>query len=247
MIECLVDQLEQQVQPVMLPGLELGELPTTCLATGTSATLESLAQADDRAMGMAPSVSMVSSNSSTSSGKTGLSTGSTALPYARGSPVDDRDDGLGSIAATRDAAASPHLSPCEAGVLCVDARTPLGGNNTHHVWGAIAAAHDGITHGIEFLAVKMALTPRGHEELQHEMKIYAHLAQAGPALTQRVNIPRCYGLFRETPPEDADPDTFFPMLALVMSFERGECASEEQSESQRYARFSATCRSLAEH
>ncbi|KAI0741174.1 hypothetical protein C8Q76DRAFT_791515 [Earliella scabrosa] len=119
----------------------------------------------------------------------------------------------------------PQTLPSEVGVLCLDARAPFSGDETHcHVWGAIAALNDGIQHGIEFLVVKLALTENGHEELRNEMTVYAHLARAGavPMLTERVRLPRYYGLYREKPRKEADAEGFFPMLALVMSLETGE-------------------------
>ena len=116
-------------------------------------------------------------------------------------------------------------SSTTVGVLCLDARSCFNSGDRHcHVWGSIAAAHDGIAHGIEFLVVKLALTENGHEELRNEMTVYAHLARAGavPMLTERVRPPRYYGLYREKPRKEADAEGFFPMLALVMSLETGE-------------------------
>ena len=155
-------------------------------------------------------------------------------------PLVDHSDYVRTIISPSSSMGSIQSSSSESttvGVLCLDARSCFNPGDRHcHVWGCIAAAHDGIAHGIEFLVVKLALTPSGHEELQKEMAIYDHLLRVGSMLTERVRIPRCYGLYRETGTCQEDPDshTSLPMLALVMSLEPGKHARGVLDESQWY-------------
>lgn len=127
------------------------------------------------------------------------------------------------------------------GVLGVDARARIGGWDVDQVWLATGslAERPAAEHGIDLLVVKLALSTRGQEHLKREAAAYARLAQARGALgngklTDRVRIPRCFGLFREVvQSQDSEGSSSTPMVALVLSYEPGKRVREALDESMR--------------
>lgn len=90
----------------------------------------------------------------------------------------------------------------------------------------------------------------GDEELENEAAVYAHLARYGRALSDRVRVPRFYGLFREVRDNGSelgsreggsdsesgddggsDDGQQQAMLGLVMSMELGGTAYDMSDES----------------
>ena len=89
------------------------------------------------------------------------------------------------------------------------------------MWGVLGCFADDMSKGIDFFAVKLAFSSLDHKELRQEATVYTHLSQVGPTLSDRVRIPRYFGLSQE----DVQTGTT-PMLALVLSFEPGDAVRE---------------------